>query len=64
MTHPRRRQQQAVYGSAEQVAEQINTKVLDDGVDSVILSPITNIDGYHPGRVAAFGPILKPLLSA
>jgi F420-dependent oxidoreductase-like protein len=56
--------QQAVYGSAEQIAEQIKTKVLDAGVDSVILSPVTNIDGYHPGRVAALGPVLKPLLDA
>ncbi|MGO4446716.1 LLM class F420-dependent oxidoreductase [Mycobacterium sp. 2YAF39] len=56
--------QQAVYGSPEQVTEQIKTKVLDAGVDSVILSPVTNIDGYHPGRVAALGPILKPLLDA
>jgi F420-dependent oxidoreductase-like protein len=56
--------QQAVYGSAEQVTEQIKTKVLDAGVDSVILSPVTNIDGYHPGRVAALGPVLKPLLDA
>jgi F420-dependent oxidoreductase-like protein len=55
--------QQAVFGSPEQVADQIKTKVLDAGVDSVILSPVTNIDGYHPGRVAALGPILKPLLT-
>ena len=36
-------------GSPEQIAEQIKTKVLDAGIDGVILSPITNIDGYHPG---------------
>ena len=34
--------QQAVFGSAEQVAEQVKTKVLDAGVDGVILSPVTN----------------------
>ena len=39
----RRRQPRAV-------AEQIKTKVLDAGVDGVILSPVTNLDGYHAGR--------------
>ena len=42
--------QQAVFGSPEQIAEQVKTKVLDAGVDGVILSPVTNINGYHPGR--------------
>jgi F420-dependent oxidoreductase-like protein len=54
--------QRAVYGSAEQVAEQIKTKVLDAGVDGVILSPVTHLDGYHPGRVTAVGEALRPLL--
>lgn len=40
--------QQAVYGTAEQVAEQIKTKVFDAGVTGVILSPVTSLDGYHP----------------
>ncbi|RAV09867.1 LLM class F420-dependent oxidoreductase [Mycolicibacterium sp. GF69] len=54
--------QQAVFGSADQIAEQIKTKVLDAGVDGVILSPVTSLDGYHPGGIAAVGEVLKPLL--
>jgi F420-dependent oxidoreductase-like protein len=55
--------QQAVFGSPEQVAEQIKTKVLDPGVTGVILSPVTSLDGYHPGRVTAVGEALKPVLA-
>ncbi|KUI20924.1 LLM class F420-dependent oxidoreductase [Mycobacterium lehmannii] len=54
--------QQAVFGSADQIAEQIKTKVVDAGVDGVILSPVTSLDGYHPGRVTAVGEALRPLL--
>jgi F420-dependent oxidoreductase-like protein len=54
--------QQAVFGSPEQVAEQVKEKVLDAGVDGVILSPVTSVDGYHPGAVTAVGELLKPLL--
>ncbi|MEO3759420.1 LLM class F420-dependent oxidoreductase [Mycobacterium sp. B14F4] len=54
--------QQAVYGSAEQVAEQIKAKVLDAGVDGVILSPVTSLNGYQPGGVTAVGEVLRPLL--
>ncbi|MGZ5390535.1 MAG: LLM class F420-dependent oxidoreductase [Mycobacterium sp.] len=53
-----------VFGGAEQIAEQIETKVLAAGVDGVILSPVTNIDGYHPGGITAVGKLLKPLLGA
>ena len=56
--------QNVVFGGAEQIAEQIETKVLAAGVDSVILSPITNINGYHPGGITAVGKLLKPLLGA
>jgi F420-dependent oxidoreductase-like protein len=55
--------QQAVFGSPEQVAEQVKEKVLDAGVDGVILSPVTSVDGYHPGQVTAVGELLKPLLN-
>jgi len=55
--------ERVVFGSAEQVADQVKTKVLDAGVDSVILSPVTNIDGYHPGGVTAVGKLLGPLLT-
>jgi F420-dependent oxidoreductase-like protein len=56
--------QQAVFGSADQVAEQIKTKVLDAGVDGVILSPVTSLSGYHPGGITAVGELLKPLVTA
>jgi F420-dependent oxidoreductase-like protein len=55
---------QAVVGGPEQVAEQIKTKVLDAGVDGVILSPLTSLSGYHPGGITAVGEALKPLVSA
>jgi alkanesulfonate monooxygenase SsuD/methylene tetrahydromethanopterin reductase-like flavin-dependent oxidoreductase (luciferase family) len=56
--------QSVVVGSAEQIAEQIQTKVLDAGVNGVVLSPITNLDGYHPGGITAVGKLLQPLLGA
>ena len=56
--------QQAVVGGPEQVAEQIKTKVVDAGVDGVILSPLTSLSGYHPGGITAVGEALKPLVSA
>ena len=55
--------QQAVFGSPEQVADQIKTKVLDAGVDGVILSPVTSLDGYHPGPATEVAEKLKPLLN-
>ena len=54
--------QQAVFGSPEQVAEQIKTKVLDAGVGGVILSPVTSINGYQPGGATAVADLLKPHL--
>jgi F420-dependent oxidoreductase-like protein len=54
--------QQAVFGSPEQVVEQIKTKVLDAGVDGVILSPVTSLSGYQPGGITAVAEKLKPLL--
>lgn len=59
---PEEFRQQAVYGGPEQIAEQVKTKILDAGVDGVILSPVTSIDGYHPGRVTAVAEALKPML--
>jgi F420-dependent oxidoreductase-like protein len=55
--------QQAVVGGPEQVADQIKTKVLDAGVDGVILSPVTSLNGYQPGGITAVAEKLKPLLS-
>jgi F420-dependent oxidoreductase-like protein len=55
--------QQAVFGSPEQVAEQVQTKVLDAGVDGVILSAAT-MQGYRPGGITAVAELLKPLVTA
>ena len=55
--------QQAVVGGPEQVADQIKTKVLDAGVDGVILSPVTSLNGYQPGAITAVAEKLKPLLA-
>jgi F420-dependent oxidoreductase-like protein len=54
--------QQAAFGSPEQVAEQVKTKVLDAGVDGVILSPAT-MGGYRPGGITAVAELLKPLIT-
>ncbi|OMC36964.1 LLM class F420-dependent oxidoreductase [Mycobacterium sp. GA-1841] len=55
-------QQRAVFGSAEQIAEQLKTKLFDTGVDGVILSPVT-MGGYVPGGITAVAEVLKPLVS-
>ncbi|CAN5219165.1 LLM class F420-dependent oxidoreductase [soil metagenome] len=55
--------QQAVFGTPEQVADQIKTKVLDAGVDGVIISPVTSLDGYHPGPATEVAEKLKPVFA-
>ncbi len=55
--------QQVVFGSPDQVAEQVKTKILDAGIDGVILSPTTHITGYRPGGITAVAEALKPLIS-
>ena len=47
-----------VAGSADSVADQIKTKVLDAGIDRVIV----NLPLYTPGIVAAAGEALRPLV--
>ncbi|TQK27392.1 LLM class F420-dependent oxidoreductase [Arthrobacter sp. SLBN-53] len=54
--------QQAVFGSPDQIAEQLKEKVYDIGVDGVILSPVT-MGGYVPGGVTGVAEALKPLIS-
>jgi F420-dependent oxidoreductase-like protein len=51
----------AVRGTAERVAEQIKTNVLDVGVDGVIVNLPTH--GYTPGIITEVGKVLKPLVS-
>ncbi|MDT5343246.1 MAG: hypothetical protein QOE52_2430, partial [Mycobacterium sp.] len=45
-----------LVGSADHVAEQVQAKVLDAGVDGVII----NLRQYTPGVVAAVGDALRP----
>jgi alkanesulfonate monooxygenase SsuD/methylene tetrahydromethanopterin reductase-like flavin-dependent oxidoreductase (luciferase family) len=54
--------QSAVVGGPEQIADQIKTRVLDAGVDGVILSPVTSLAGYQPGGITEVAEKLKPLL--
>lgn len=54
--------QRAVFGSAEQIGEQLKAKLFDTGVDGVILSPVT-MGGYVPGGITAVAEVLKPLIS-
>jgi F420-dependent oxidoreductase-like protein len=46
-------------GSVEQIAEQVQAKVLDAGIDGVII----NMPFYTPGVVAAVGEALRPLVA-
>lgn len=50
--------QRMVVGTPESVADQIKTKVLDAGIDSVII----NMPGYAPGGITAAGQALRPLV--
>jgi F420-dependent oxidoreductase-like protein len=50
--------QRMVAGNAEQVAEQIKTKVLDRGIDGVVV----NMPLYTPGLITALGDALRPLV--
>ena len=47
-----------VVGSVEQVAEQVKAKVIDVGIDGVII----NMPFYTPGVVTAVGDALRPLV--
>jgi F420-dependent oxidoreductase-like protein len=59
---PEEMSQRMVAGSAEQVAEQIKTKVLDAGIDGVIMNMPTHIQGYKPGAITGVGNALRPLV--
>jgi alkanesulfonate monooxygenase SsuD/methylene tetrahydromethanopterin reductase-like flavin-dependent oxidoreductase (luciferase family) len=45
-------------GSADFIAEQVQAKVLDAGIDGVII----NMPSYTPGVIAALGDALRPLV--
>jgi F420-dependent oxidoreductase-like protein len=55
--------QRVVFGGPDQIVEQIKTKVFDAGVDGVILSPITNLNGYQPGGITAVAERFKSLVA-
>jgi F420-dependent oxidoreductase-like protein len=55
--------QRMVAGSVEDVAEQIQAKVLDAGIDGVILFVPTQTVGYQPGQITALGEALTPLVA-
>jgi F420-dependent oxidoreductase-like protein len=55
--------QRVVFGGPDQIADQIKTKIFDAGIDGVILSPLTHVQGYQPGRVAAVGEAMKSLVA-
>ncbi|MGB3485240.1 MAG: LLM class F420-dependent oxidoreductase [Mycobacterium sp.] len=57
---PAEMSQRMVVGSAESVAEQIKTKVLDVGIDGIII----NMPFYTPGAITAVGEALKPLFTS
>ncbi|PRC53395.1 LLM class F420-dependent oxidoreductase, partial [Mycobacterium sp. ITM-2017-0098] len=55
--------QSTVAGSPMQIAEQIKEKVLDAGIDGVIVYVPTHVIGYHHGHLTALGEALKPLVA-
>lgn len=57
---PAEMSQRMVVGSPEQVAEQVQSKVLDAGVDGVIINLPTH--GYTSGVITEAGKALRPLV--
>ena len=55
---PAEMSQRMLVGSAEYIAEQVQAKVLDAGVDGVII----NLPFYTPGVVTAAAEALRPLV--
>jgi F420-dependent oxidoreductase-like protein len=58
---PEDRRNRAFVGTAEQVAEQIQEKVLGAGIDGITINLVRN--GYRPGVVTSVGEALKPLVA-
>ncbi|AZA72219.1 LLM class F420-dependent oxidoreductase [Mycobacterium avium subsp. paratuberculosis] len=57
---PAEMSQRMVVGNPDSVADQIKTKVIDAGIDSVII----NLPFHTPGIVQAAGEALRPLVGA
>jgi len=60
-TIPEDRRNRAFLGTPDQLAEQIQERVLGAGVDGVCINLIRN--GHRPGVVTAVGAALKPLVA-
>ncbi|XVU29186.1 LLM class F420-dependent oxidoreductase [Actinoplanes sp. CA-054009] len=56
------RRARAFVGTPEQVAEQIEEKILGAGIEGICINLIRN--GHRPGVVTAVGQALKPLVTA
>ncbi len=54
--------QRQFCGSPDEVAEQIQTRVLDKGIDGIVLNLVVN--GHEPGIVELTGRTLRPLVDA
>ena len=55
---PAERSSRMVAGSADSIAEQVQAKVLDAGIDGVII----NMPSYTPGVITAVSDALRPLV--
>ncbi|OBB64263.1 LLM class F420-dependent oxidoreductase [Mycobacterium sp. 852014-50255_SCH5639931] len=55
---PAEMQQRMVVGGPDSVADQIKTKVVDAGIDGVII----NLPFYTPGVISAVGEALRPVI--
>ena len=58
---PADRRDRAFVGTAEQVAEQLQERVLDAGIDGITINLMRN--GHRPGMVSRVGAALKPLVA-
>jgi len=58
---PEDRRNRAFVGTPDQVAEQIQEKVLGAGIDGITINLIRN--GHRPGVVSRVGAALKPLVA-
>ena len=61
-TIPEDRRNRAFLGTADQVAEQLQERVLGAGIDGITINLIRN--GHRPGVVSMVGEALRPLVSA
>jgi F420-dependent oxidoreductase-like protein len=61
---PDNMKQRIIAGTnAGEVAEQVKAKILDAGINGVVIHIPTATIGYHPGQIAELGAALQPLLA-